>query len=165
MADLSELQKLLNRAAHEMPNKVLRIIGVEGKNFIAKNFRDEGFTDTSTQKWEERKTEDKQGRDITRYRTSRRGKAGNLNRYGSKNKDRAILTGFGTGGDKLKNSFRYKISLGSSQVSFYTYKEYAQRHNEGLDGMPKRQFMGKSNYLNTQISNKVKKELDKLLKK
>jgi len=36
MADLSELQKLLDRAAHEMPNKVLRIIGVEGKNFIAK---------------------------------------------------------------------------------------------------------------------------------
>lgn len=164
MSDLSELQKLLDLAAQEIPDKVLRIIGVEGKNFIQKNFRDEGFTDTSTEKWQERKTEDRQGRDITRYRTSRRGKAGNLNKYGSSIKDRAILTGFATGGNKLRNSFRYRVSIGSSQVTFYTYKEYAERHNEGLDGMPKRRFMGKSTYLNTQISKKINKELDKILR-
>ena len=116
MADLSELQKLLDRAALEIPKQALTIIGGESLNFVNKNFRDEGFTDTSTQKWEERKTEDKQGRDITRYRTSRRGKAGDLNRYGSKNKDRAILTGFGTGGDKLRNSFKRRIDLGSKKV-------------------------------------------------
>lgn len=164
MSDLAQLQKLLDRAAKEIPDKVLRIIGVEGKNFIQKNFRDEGFTDTGTEKWEVRKTEDRQGRDITRYRTSRRGKAGNLNKYGSSIKDRAILTGFATGGNKLRNSFRYRVSIGSSQVTFYTYKEYAERHNEGLNGMPKRQFMGKSNYLNTQISKKINKELDKILR-
>lgn len=164
MSDLSELQKLLDRAAQEIPDKVLKIIGVEGKNFIQKNFRDEGFTDSSTEKWQERKTEDRQGRDITRYRTSRRGKAGNLNKYGSSIKDRAILTGFATGGNKLRNSFRYRVSIGSSQVTFYTYKEYAERHNEGLDGMPKRRFMGKSAYLNTQISKKINKELDKILR-
>lgn len=164
MSDLSELQKLLDRAAQEIPDKVLKIIGVEGKNFIQKNFRDEGFTDTSTEKWQERKTEDRQGRDITRYRTSRRGKAGKLNKYGSSIKDRAILTGFATGGNKLRNSFRYRVSIGSSQVTFYTYKEYAERHNEGLDGMPKRRFMGKSAYLNTQISKKINKELDKILR-
>ena len=164
MSDLSELQKLLDRAAQEIPDKVLKIIGVEGKNFIQKNFRDEGFTDTSTEKWQERKTEDRQGRDITRYRTSRRGKAGNLNKYGSSIKDRTILTGFATGGNKLRNSFRYQVSIGSSQVTFYTYKEYAERHNEGLDGMPKRRFMGKSAYLNTQISKKINKELDKILR-
>ena len=164
MSDLSELQKLLDRAAQEIPDKVLKIIGVEGKNFIQKNFRDEGFTDTSTEKWQERKTEDRQGRDITRYRTNRRGKARNLNKYGSSIKDRAILTGFATGGNKLRNSFRYRVSIGSSQVTFYTYKEYAERHNEGLDGMPKRRFMGKSAYLNTQISKKINKELDKILR-
>lgn len=164
MSDLSELQKLLDRAAQEIPDNVLKIIGVEGKNFIQKNFRDEGFTDSSTEKWQERKTEDRQGRDITRYRTNRRGKAGNLNKYGSSIKDRAILTGFATGGNKLRNSFRYRVSIGSSQVTFYTYKEYAERHNEGLDGMPKRRFMGKSAYLNTQISKKINKELDKILR-
>ncbi|NHN26771.1 phage morphogenesis protein [Flavobacterium jejuense] len=165
MNDLKALQALLDLAAKEMPKKTLTIIGVEGKNFIQKNFRDEGFTDNNLQKWEERKTEDKRGRDITRYRTSRRGKQGNLNKYGSSNKDRAILTGHGTGGNKLRNSYRYRISLGSGQVSFYTYKEYAQRHNEGLDGMTKRQFIGKSAYLHSKIANKVTKELNKLLNK
>lgn len=164
MSDLAGLQRLLDRAAQELPNKALRIIGVEGIKFIQKNFRDEGFTDTSTKKWEERKTEDTLGRDITRYRTSRRGRQGNLTRYGSKNQDRAILTGYGTGGNKLRNSFQYRLSLGSKIVSFYTHKEYAERHNEGLDGMPKRQFMGKSAYLNTQISKKITKELDKILR-
>ena len=138
---------------------------MEGLNFIQKNFRDEAFTDVSTKKWEERKTEDAQGRDITRYRTNRKGRQGSLNRYGSKIKDRALLVGFGTGGDKLKSSFRYRVSLGSATVNFYTYKGYAARHNEGLDGMPKRQFIGQSQYLNKQIADKIKKELDKLLQK
>lgn len=164
MSDLADLQKLLDRAAIEIPDKVLRVIGVEGKNFIQKNFRDEGFTDTGTDKWAQRKTEDNRGRDITRYRTSRRGNAGNLNRYGSNNKDRAVLTGFASGGNKLRNSFKYRVSIGSSQVTFYTYKDYAQRHNEGLGGMPRRQFMGKSNYLNAQISRKINTELDKILR-
>lgn len=164
MNDLAQLQKLLDKAVKEIPNKSLRIIGVEGIKFINKNFRDEGFTDGSLVKWQERKTDDMFGRDITRYRTNRRGRAGSLNRYGSNNKDRAILTGFGTGSDKLRNSFRYRISLGSSSVTFYTYKEYAERHNQGLDGMPKRQFMGNSIYLNNQISKKINKELDKLFR-
>lgn len=164
MNDLAALQNLLNRAAQEIPNKALRIIGTEGKKFILKNFRDEGFTDTSTEKWQERKTEDRQGRDSTRYRTNRVGRAGNLNRYGSKIADRALLTGFDTGGNKLRNSFRYRVSLGSKTVSFYTYKEYAQRHNEGKSGMPQRKFMGKSAYLNNQISQKISRELNQILR-
>lgn len=165
MSDLKALQALLDLAAKEIPKKTLTIIGVEGMNFIQKNFRDEGFTDSNLEKWEERKTEDKRGRDITRYRTSRKGKAGNLNKYGRLNKDRAILTGHGTGGNKLRNSYRYRINLGSGQVSFYTYKEYAKRHNEGTDGMPQRQFVGKSKYYNSQIAKKVTIELNKLLNK
>jgi regulatory protein YycH of two-component signal transduction system YycFG len=162
--NLNDLQKLLDRAAKDLPDKALRIIGVEGKNFITKNFRDEGFTDSSTVKWAKRKTTDNRGRDITRYRTNKRGNAGNLNQYGQRNKGRAVLVGYDTGGNKIKNSFNYRISLGSKQVSFYTAKQYAQRHNEGLDGMPKRQFIGKSNYLNDQIANKVSKELDKIFR-
>lgn len=164
MSDLSELQNLLNRAASEMPKKALTIIGVEGKNFIQKNFRDEGFNDRNLEKWKERKTEDSRGNDITRYRTNRRGKIGNLTRYGRENRDRALLTGHATGGNKLRNSFKYKVNIGSSEVKFTTHKEYAERHNEGLDGMPKRQFMGKSAYLNNKISIKIQKELDKLLR-
>ncbi|WP_395075372.1 phage morphogenesis protein [Flavobacterium sp.] len=162
--DLKHLQILLDRAVKEIPDKALRIIGVEGKNFISKNFRDEGFTDTSLVKWKKRKTTDRQGRDNTKYRTNKRGRQGSLNPYGQRNEGRAVLVGFDTGGNKLKNSFKYRISLGSKQVSFYTAKDYAQRHNEGLDGMPERQFIGKSNYLNEQIAKKISKELDKIFR-
>lgn len=160
--DLTELQKLLDRAMSEIPKQTIKIIGVEGLNFIKKNFRDEGFTDTGFTKWDKRKTEDKNGRDITRYRSNRSGRQGQLNRYGSKNQDRALLTGFATGGDKLRNSFKKSSSI--NEVRFYTYKVYADRHNEGLDGMPKRQFMGKSAYLENKIKEKLSKELDKLLR-
>lgn len=162
--NFNDLQRLLIRASKEIPDKALRIMGVEGKRFIDKNFRDQGFTDTSTTKWKDRKTVDKKGRDITRYRTNRVGQSGSLNRFGSKNEGRAILVGFATGGDKLKNSFRYSVSQGSSRVIFRTYKPYAKRHNEGIEGMPKRQFIGKSAYLNQQISDKIKRELDKNLR-
>ncbi len=164
MADLGDLEKMLLRAAKEIPDKALTIIEVEGKNFIQKNFQDQGFTDSTFDHWQERQTEDKQGRDITRYRTNRRGKRGALNKYGSSIKDRAILTGQATGGNKLRNSIKSRVLKSVKEVKFYTDKKYAGRHNEGEDGMPKRQFMGKSKYLNTQIANKLTKELDKIFK-
>ncbi|MDN3673091.1 phage morphogenesis protein [Flavobacterium branchiarum] len=161
---LSDLQKLLIRASKEIPDKALRVIGVEGKKFIEKNFRDQSFTDTTSEKWKDRKTTDKNGLDSTRYRTNRVGRSGSLNRYGSRIADRAILVGFNTGGDKLKNSFKYSVSKGSNTVVFRTYKPYAKRHNEGLDGMSKRKFIGKSEYLNRQIADKIKRELDLTLR-
>lgn len=161
---LEDLQHLLNKAAKEIPDKALRIIGVEGVKFIKKNFRDQGFNDTGVEKWQKRKTTDKNGRDITRYSTNRRGSAGSATKYGQRNADRAILVGHNTGGDKLINSFKYNVIKASNQVHFQTSKKYAARHNEGLDGMPKRQFMGKSRYLDNQISEKIKKELDKLFR-
>jgi phage gpG-like protein len=162
MNSLDDLQRLLLKAAQEIPEKGLRIIGNEGKRFIQKNFEDEGFTDTTLDKWEDRKKEDDQGRDITRYRTNRVGRTGNLNKYGSKIQDRALLTGHATGGDKLRNSIKYRIDASGKTVKFYTAKKYAARHNEGLDKMPKRQFMGKSAYLEEQISKKITTELDKI---
>ncbi|MDV6170221.1 phage morphogenesis protein [Flavobacterium sp. DG1-102-2] len=159
MSDLRELQRMLDRAARELPNTVTTIIEVEGLNFIQKNFEDQGYNDTGLEEWEERKTADDRGRDITRYRTNRVGRQGNLNRYGSRNKDRAILTGHETGGNKLRNSIRARKT--KNAVRFFTSKEYAQRHNEGLDGMPQRQFMGKSKYFEDQIKAKLKRTLDR----
>jgi predicted ArsR family transcriptional regulator len=158
------LQKWLERAANEIPEKALTIIEVEGKKFIQKNFQEEGFTDSGKEAWPERATTDREGRDITRYRTSRRGKEGALNKYGSQNKDRAILTGHASGGNKLRNSIKSRVNKTSKEVKYYTDKAYAERHNEGLDGMPERQFMGKSEYLHQQIIKKLKKELDKIFK-
>lgn len=164
MADLKDLQKLLLKTAVQMPDVAIKVIRAEGMRFIKHNFRKQGFdTGTGVKKWQDRKTIDKRGRDITRYTTNRRGKAGSFNKYGRATQNRAILVGHKTGGNKLTNSFT-AIKKGKFTVGFRTYKSYAQRHNEGLDGMPKRQFIGPSKYLDRNILNKLKREHDKRLK-
>lgn len=164
MATLYDLQELLNTAANAIPKDTLIVMEAEGLDFIADNFEKEGFdTGAGTNKWAKRKTTDKRGRDNTRYRTGRVGKAGSLNKYGRNIKGRAILVGHNTGGNKLKNSFDARRDAHS--VTFYTYKPYAQRHNEGLKGMPKRQFMGKSPELDQRIAKKLKSILDKHFKR
>ncbi|MEC3875948.1 phage virion morphogenesis protein [Chryseobacterium salviniae] len=160
--NLDDLRNLMLAAAVKIPDQALRIIEVEGKNFINKNFRDQGFTDGSLKKWQERKTTDSNGRDKMRYRTNRRGSVGELTRFGQKEIGRAILTGHNTGGNKLRNSFhtrREKLA-----VVFYTYKDYAGYHNEGDGNIPKRQFMGKSAYLDRKIQDKIKRTLDQLFR-
>lgn len=163
MAGLDDLQNLLNKAMQVIPDKLPTIIEVEGLNAIKQNFRTQGYNDGSKRAWQKRKTTDKDGKDLTRYRTNRKGSAGSFTRFGQRNQGRAILVGHDTGGDKLSNSFRARRSR--QRVVFYTYKKYGQRHNEGLDGMPKRQFMGKSVTLENNIKKKLTKELDKALKK
>ncbi len=104
MATLKELQKLLDKAAEEIPEQTMKIVEVVGLNFIKKNFEDEGFNDNGLTKWAERKTTDREGRDLTRHkRTTKRGSAGSLTKFGRENIGRAILTGHNTGGDKLRN--------------------------------------------------------------
>lgn len=165
MQDLKDLQKLLLKTVIEMPDVAIKVIKVEGVKFIKHNFRQQGFdTGTGINKWKKRKTLDKRGRNITRYRTNRRGKKGTPNKYGRSITGRGILIGHKTGGNKLSNSFR-AIKRSNYAVGFRTYKDYAQRHNEGLDGMPKRQFMGPSKKLNRAILKKLKREHDKRLKK
>lgn len=162
MATLKELQKLLNKGAAEIPEQAMKIVEVEGLNFIKKNFQDQGFNDNGLEKWKPRKTTDRQGRDLTRYRTNRRGTQGSLTQFGKKEQGRAILTGHNTGGDKLRNSF--KARRDKLRVIFYTYKNYAEYHNEGTSELPKRQFIGKSAYLEQKIYDKISKTLDKIFK-
>lgn len=162
MEDLKDFQNLLNKIAKELPDDILTIMRVEGKNFIKHNFKQQGFdTGTGVDKWKKRTTLDKRGRNITRYRTNRVGKKGTPNKYGRNITGRGVLIGHDTGGNKLANSFRGKVNKQNQTVRFRTYKEYAQRHNEGLDGMPKRQFIGDSKYLTRRIHKKVKRVLDK----
>lgn len=160
--DLTDFQRLLDRASEIIPDKVPRIVEVEGLNFIKKNFREQGYTDGSVKKWKKRKTTDRRGNDLTRYRTDRRGSVGELTKFGQREQGRAILIGHNTGGDKLANSYRARRSR--RQVVFYTYKKYARRHNEGLDGMPQRQMIGKSRYLDDRIGNKITREMDKIMR-
>ncbi|PIB28905.1 hypothetical protein BFP77_08285 [Maribacter sp. 4U21] len=164
MKDQDDFVHDIERQAREleefMGNEMLDIIEVEGLNHFEESFDNEGFTDEVLEKWEPRKTTDTRGRDITRYRTNRVGKAGELNRYGRKNQGRKILTGHDSGGDKLKNSLRGDKIPGG--VEFASDKEYAEVHNEGSDIMPKRQFMGSSKQLDENILKKVDRELDNI---
>lgn len=163
MATLKELQELLDKAVQEIPEQAMKIVEVEGLNFIKKNFQEEGFNDNGLEKWKPRKTTDRQGRDLTRHkRTTRRGTEGSLTKFGQREQGRAILTGHNTGGDKLRNSF--KARRDKLKVIFYTYKDYAEYHNEGTDKLPKRQFIGKSAYLEQKIYKKLSKTLDKIFK-
>ncbi|MEX6627556.1 phage morphogenesis protein [Tenacibaculum pacificus] len=164
MADLKDLQKLLLKTAVEMPDIAIKVVKVEGLKFIKHNFKNEGFnTGSGIKKWEKRKTLDKSGRNITRYRTNRIGKPGRPNKYGRSITGRAILVGHKTAGDKLTNSF-IAVKKSKHTVAFRTYKKYGQQHNEGLNGMPKRQFIGPSKYLDKEILKKLKREHDKRLK-
>ena len=163
---MDDLTNDIKRQAEELEeflaNDALDIVEVEGINHIEEAFDNEGFTDNSLEKWKARKTTDKYGRDLTRYRTNRRGKQGQLNQYGRRNAGRAILTGHNTGGNKLRQSYRgNKINEG---VEFHTDKPYAERHNEGDQTMPKRQHIGESETLNKKIHDKIEQQLDKIFK-
>ena len=160
--DLGDLQKLLDKASEAIPDKVPRIIEVEGLKQIKKNFKTQGYNDGGLRKWQKRKTTDKKGNDLTRYRTDRRGSRGSITQFGRRELGRAILVGHDTGGDKLINSYRARRSR--RQVVFFTYKKYAARHNEGLDGMPKRQHVGRSKDMDDNIGKKLTKEMDKIMK-
>ncbi|MGV4413859.1 phage morphogenesis protein [Chryseobacterium sp. T1] len=159
MAGFDELGRTLGKIVNVFTKQLPIIIEVEGLNFIKKNFQEESFDDGAKRAWQKRKTTDVNGKDLTRYRTSRVGSKGSLTQFGRREQGRALLTGHNTGGDKLRNSFRARRSKLS--VIFYTYKEYAERHNEGFDHTPKRQFMGKSKTLENKITTKLTKTLDK----
>ncbi|QKX04873.1 phage morphogenesis protein [Aquimarina sp. TRL1] len=163
MKELAEaIKHKAKRVAEFLAREGIEIVIVEEENHIQENFQNEGFTDGGVEKWKKRKTEDKKGRDITRYRTNRRGKRGNKTAYGRKNEGRAILTGHGTGGDKLRYS--YKSSKSGNKATFTSDKAYAEIHNEGKGNMHKRKHIGAAKSKTAKINRKVKKGLDKILK-
>ncbi len=164
MPTLEDLQKLLKQTAKEIPKITLRVIGVEALAFIDKNFTDGGFNNNGLEQWKARKTTDKKGKDLTHYRTNKRGKQGSLTKFGQREQGRGILIGHASKGVKLKNSFKKIVNETEKSVTLYTAKEYAAKHNEGLNGMPKRPFLNHSTYLENKIHNKLKKEFDKITK-
>ncbi|TDL99608.1 MAG: phage morphogenesis protein [Flavobacteriaceae bacterium] len=139
------------------------IIEKEGLKHFKGSFKKQGFEDTNIDKWEPRKTTDKKGRDLTRYRTKRVGEIDSLTKFGKKNADRDILQGHNKGGNRLSNSLT--SSHTKKEVTFQTLKSYAKTHNEGLGNMPKRQFMGPSKSLDKIINKKTTEQLNKIFKK
>jgi len=77
-------------------------------------------------------------------------------------KRRGILIGQGTG--ILKGSMRLRPGATFKKIAVGSYGiEYASRHNRGLSGMPKRQFVGKSKILDRKIRTLISKEIKKIL--
>lgn len=119
-----------------------RQVGNIAKNHFLKSFKDGGFTDESFSPWKARKTRDKSDRR-------------------NPNKRRALLVKTG----QLKRSIRVgratwnRIEVGSYQI------KYAARHNQGLAGMPKRQFIGESGQMNRKIKEKIRSEIKQAFRK
>ena len=119
--------------------KAPAITGIEATKHFKKSFRDEGFTDDVLKKW----------KDITPRR-----KAQKRNNHNGK------LTGILTDTGELGDSLTW--SQENDQVVVSSDLKYAERHNEGTKGMPKRQFMGPSKKLDQTIMAKFDREIDKI---
>jgi phage gpG-like protein len=96
----------------------------KAKKHFDDSFVNEGFTYNSLMKWRERKRPD-------RYKHKILQKTGRLRR--------SVKT----------NTFSTKTYF---EVRFRSNTPYSSRHNDGLDGMPKRQFMGYSPALNKRLT-------------
>ena len=116
-------------------------IGNIALNHFLKSFDREAFSDgsISSDPWAKRKSKTK--RDKTAGRRQLLIQSGALKR--------SIKVSPGA-------SFK-KIAVGSYGIV------YASRHNRGLKGMPKRQFIGKSKILNKRIKFVINQEMKKLL--
>lgn len=131
--DFDRLNGNLDRMARDLP----RMLGVEMLNHTKQAFRAQGFTGSSFSAWQRRKTQNRADR-----RT---------------NKQRAILVDSGN----LRRSLRVrKATFKETAVGAYGVP-YASVHNRGLNGMPKRQFVGRSKVLNKKLERIVMREFRK----
>ena len=123
-----------SKKLQQSKSQLPRKVGVITRNHFVNSFRRQGWTDSNLDPWAERKRADKDKR------------------------RRAILVKSGA----LKRSIRVKsatfrrIAVGSYGIV------YSTRHNRGLKGMPKRQFIGESKVMTKQIERLINKELRKI---
>lgn len=114
---------------------MVTVMGVDATEHYKQSFVDEGFTDSGIEKWKPRKREDR------------------------KRPGRAILTDTG----RLRRSIRWR-KFGKLGVRIQSNVPYALRHNEGLSGMPKRQFVGYSAKLNNKLVSKFNSRIKAIFK-
>lgn len=132
--DFDRINKNLDRMAKRLPV----LMGNAMLNHTKKSFRDQGFTNTTLSPWAARK----------------KGNAADRRT----NRNRAILIDSGA----LRKSLRIrKSSFAETAVGSYGIP-YASRHNRGLDGMTKRQFVGRSKMLNKRLERIAMREFKKV---
>lgn len=135
--------KSMYRKIGTVKNTLPAVIANEGTNFFIGNFDKEGFEDTSVSKW---KTPKRKIVGTPEYKYPKK--------KGLGRRTRKILIGTGKLRRAVNNSVREKTF---SRVVWRIGSEvpYSARHNSGLNGMPKREFMGESRTLNKRFKKKI----------
>jgi len=136
--------KAMYRRIASVQNTLPTVLANEGVNFFVGNFDKEGFVDVSIEKW---KTPERKIPGTSAYKYPKK------KDLGRRTKKILIKSG------KLKRATNNSVSEKSFKKIVWrinpVYFPYAYRHNEGTDGMPKRQFMGESKTLNAIFAKKI----------
>ena len=148
-----DIRKFTNEVNSFLDRDMPEIIGVESTNHFKTSFQQEGFTNTSLNKWQPRKVSSMSQKQLLQ------------------SSGRAILTGLANkAGTHLKDSIFYRTLR--RRTIIYSPKVYAGVHNEGLRAgrgsgfiMPKRQFIGQSDVLDKHIGRKITLFLDTIFKR
>ena len=122
------------REITQLKAQLPRIVANEALNHFLLGFRT-GGGQTDAGKWPARK------------RTARR------------NAGRALLVDTGA----LRRDVQVRLITSRKIVIGTSRLVYAQRHNEGLKGMPKREFLGDSKKLDAKVNKLILRELNKIL--
>lgn len=166
-----EFKRKLQQAADFINHDIMDIIGIESINHFKQSFEDEGFTDASLQKWESRRS-----KRLTRNEQKTLSDSGEL----------AEAMDYTVNGHELiiTNDKPYaeihneggEITVTPKMRSFFIFKHYEALelgNNDVADmwqamffsdvlKIPKRQFIGESEMLNTNIMEKIVRELDRI---
>lgn len=118
-----------------LKNTLPQILANQARLFFVRSWEIQGFEDSSVNKWAPRAKETK------------------------KTKGKNILVSTGALRRATRNSIR---DVSFNFIRLVVDLPYAARHNEGLDGMPERKFMGKSRTLGKQHLNTIIKYLSQI---
>jgi len=135
--DFEKINKGLDKMVKDLP----RFLANEMLNHSKKAFRDEGFTLKAFEPWAKRTTKNKADKATGKRRAIL---------VDSANLKESVL---------IKQQTFEKVRVGSYGIA------YAARHNRGLKGMPKRQFIGNnSEVLNNKLFEITLREFKKATK-
>ena len=154
----TDLQRLTTSLKNYIEQRALPALGAETITFAHENFQRQGFQGSGFQKWQPRKTTDRRGRNLTRYRRGKR--TGQLTKFGHENKDRALLVKSG----QMRHSLRWNM-LGQGRIGIIS-TDYAPAQNFGKPdrGLPQRQFIGASPLLARRIEQKLRQGILEILR-
>ena len=157
-----ELSRKLAEIKEVIESDTLKdIIGVEAVNHFKESFTNEGFTNESLTRWEE-----------VKRRTPSSPWYGHSGQLGGFTQARTLAKILHGETGELQNSIRYIPILNG--VRIVNSAPYAAVHQFGLPAkiyskkefkMPARPFMGKSVELQRKITEKIEKEIIKIIKK